>query len=122
MSYYAVAKGKSIGIFSTWNDCQEQVKGFKGAVYKKFATQKEAEDFITEKTGKTLSSSQTSTAVKPEDKSAQSVEMGNQLRTGLVKNGQVMSPVQLSRPNPARARITLDVCRELHEARRELVS
>jgi ribonuclease HI len=37
-SHYAVAKGKTVGIFSTWNECQEQVKGIKGAVYKKFSS------------------------------------------------------------------------------------
>jgi len=46
MSYYAVANGRSIGIFSTWEECNVFVKGFKGAVYKKFTTQSEAEHFI----------------------------------------------------------------------------
>ena len=51
-SHYAVAKGKKVGIFPTWNECQEHTKGFKGAIYKKFSSQTEAEQFITEKTGK----------------------------------------------------------------------
>ena len=56
MSYYAVAKGKTVGIFSTWNECQEQVKGCKGATYKKFSSLTEAEQFISEKTGKPFTS------------------------------------------------------------------
>ena len=46
MSYYAVANGRSIGIFPTWDECNASVKGFKGAIYKKFTTQSEAEHFI----------------------------------------------------------------------------
>ncbi len=44
--YYAVAKGHNIGIYNFWNDCKDQVLGFKGAIYKKFSTEKEAENYI----------------------------------------------------------------------------
>lgn len=50
--YYAVAKGKTPGIYFTWNDCKAQVEGFSGAVYKGFATLQEAETFIESVTGK----------------------------------------------------------------------
>tara|TARA_B100000035_G_C20910550_1_gene513762 strand:- start:54 stop:743 length:690 start_codon:yes stop_codon:yes gene_type:complete len=46
MSYYAVARGHNIGIYNYWNDCKEQVIGYKGAVYKKFNNEKDAEDYI----------------------------------------------------------------------------
>ena len=46
MSFYAVAKGHNIGIYYFWNDCKEQVMGYKGAIYKKFSTETEAEDYI----------------------------------------------------------------------------
>jgi ribonuclease HI len=46
MSFYAVAKGNNIGIYYFWNDCKEQVIGYKGAIYKKFSTETEAEDYI----------------------------------------------------------------------------
>ncbi len=46
MSYYAVAKGHNTGIFLSWNDCKEQVIGYKGAIHRKFSNEKEAEDFI----------------------------------------------------------------------------
>ena len=44
--YYAVAKGKTPGIYLTWNDCKAQVDGFSGAVYKGFGTVQEAEEFV----------------------------------------------------------------------------
>ena len=45
-NYYAVKHGRKIGIFETWNECNEQVYGFKGAMYKKFDTKKGAEDYL----------------------------------------------------------------------------
>ena len=46
---YAVARGKTgEGIYHSWPECQEQVKGHKGARYKGFATREECEDFIRE--------------------------------------------------------------------------
>ena len=45
-NYYAVKEGREPGIYPTWKDCEKQVKGYTGAIYKKFTTEKEAEDFI----------------------------------------------------------------------------
>lgn len=44
--YYAVRKGKQIGIFATWDDCKMQVEGYSGAEYKSFKTQEEAENYL----------------------------------------------------------------------------
>ena len=44
--FYAVRKGKTNGIFFTWDDCRAQVEGFKGAEYKSFKTLAEAEAYI----------------------------------------------------------------------------
>lgn len=52
--YYAVAKGKTPGVYLTWDDCRAQVEGFPGAVYKGFVTIQEAEHFIESVTGKTV--------------------------------------------------------------------
>jgi ribonuclease HI len=41
--YYAVLKGRKTGIFTSWEECEEQVNGFSGAVYKSFKTRGEAE-------------------------------------------------------------------------------
>lgn len=46
MSYYAVAKGHNIGIYLFWNDAKEQVLNYKGAIFKKFNNEKDAENFI----------------------------------------------------------------------------
>lgn len=43
---YAVAKGRTVSIFSTWAECSASVNGFSGAVYKKFDTETSARDFI----------------------------------------------------------------------------
>ena len=48
MSYYAVAKGENIGIYHTWKECQQQIKGFKGAKFKKFTNEHAAKCFIQE--------------------------------------------------------------------------
>lgn len=49
--YYAVAKGKTPGIYFTWEDCRTQVQQFSGAVYKSFSTIAEAEEFIEKAAG-----------------------------------------------------------------------
>ena len=46
MVFYAVANGRTIQIFSNWNDCNDSVKGYKHAIYKKFETMEEAEIFM----------------------------------------------------------------------------
>jgi ribonuclease HI len=46
MSFYAVAKGRHTGLFSTWKECQSSVIGFPNARFKKFETREEAERFI----------------------------------------------------------------------------
>ena len=50
MPFYAVAKGKTTGIFNTWDSCKQQTIGFKGAIYKKFETKEQAEKFIEKNT------------------------------------------------------------------------
>ena len=42
--FYVVKNGRKVGIFSTWEECQKQVVGFKGAIYKSFKTKDEAEE------------------------------------------------------------------------------
>lgn len=45
---YAVAKGREKGIFLTWKECQQSIKGYSGAKYKKFESREDAERFIQE--------------------------------------------------------------------------
>lgn len=56
LAYYAVKKGKNIGIYSTWAECESQVKGFSGAIYKKFKTHEEANRFIADNENETKNS------------------------------------------------------------------
>jgi len=46
MAFYAVASGRRAGVYGSWAECEEQVKGFKNAKYKKFKTRQEAEQFV----------------------------------------------------------------------------
>ena len=43
---YAVRKGKTTGIFYTWDACKAAVDGFSGAVYKGFFTEEEARAYL----------------------------------------------------------------------------
>ncbi|CAD5213008.1 unnamed protein product [Bursaphelenchus okinawaensis] len=49
MPFYAVAKGRNVGIYNSWDDCKAQVNGFSGPVFKKFNSQAEAQDFVDSK-------------------------------------------------------------------------
>lgn len=49
--FYAVKTGRESGIYTSWNECKEQVNGFPNAVYKSFSTYKEAETFMSGKSG-----------------------------------------------------------------------
>ena len=49
---YAVKKGKTTGIFLTWEECRKNVNGFPGAQYKSFPTLQEAEQYLTQGTGR----------------------------------------------------------------------
>ncbi|HLS52415.1 MAG TPA: ribonuclease H family protein [Tissierellaceae bacterium] len=40
--YYGVQIGKKPGVYKSWPECQTQVNGYKGAIYKKFKDYKEA--------------------------------------------------------------------------------
>lgn len=46
MSYYAVAKGKHVGIFLTWSECEKVIKGKAKAIFKKFDNFVDAENFV----------------------------------------------------------------------------
>lgn len=46
MSYYSVHKGINSGIYLSWDECQKNINGFKGAIYKKFKNKQDAEYFL----------------------------------------------------------------------------
>jgi len=43
--WYAVALGRQPGVYTTWSECESQVKGFANAVFKSFKTEQEAIQF-----------------------------------------------------------------------------
>lgn len=44
--YYAVRKGRTVGIFTDWAEASESVTGYSGAVFKKFSVLKDAEEYM----------------------------------------------------------------------------
>lgn len=40
--FYVVWKGVNPGVYTSWTDCQLQIQGYKGAIYKSFDTEEEA--------------------------------------------------------------------------------
>ncbi len=47
---YAVRKGKTTGIFESWNDCKASVDGYPGAEFRGFFTMEEAKEYLGEST------------------------------------------------------------------------
>ena len=46
MKYYAVARGRNTGIYTTWDEAQEQVIRFPNALYKSFGSEIEAIKYL----------------------------------------------------------------------------
>lgn len=42
--YYVVWNGLNTGVYTSWKDCEAQIKGVQGALYKSFSTREEAEE------------------------------------------------------------------------------
>lgn len=63
--YYVVWKGRTPGIFTTWNECKSQVDGFAGARYKSFPTLGEAESAFGGKKSSVSAPTYNFTSVKP---------------------------------------------------------
>ena len=48
--FYAVAKGREIGVFNSWEECKPHVNEFPGAIFKGFKTHEECDEFLKKKT------------------------------------------------------------------------
>lgn len=46
--FFTVKVGRNPGVYKTWNQCEEQIKGFSGAVYKLFSSLEDADKYIQE--------------------------------------------------------------------------
>lgn len=42
--FYVVWKGREVGIFKTWKECEQMIKGYEGARYKSFETEEQARE------------------------------------------------------------------------------
>ena len=51
MPVWAAARGRTVGVFDTWRACEDSVKGFSRALYKKFAGRAEATAWLDEHAG-----------------------------------------------------------------------
>lgn len=47
---YAVAKGRKVGVFNTWSECERSIKGYRGAVFKSFRSAADATRWLEEAT------------------------------------------------------------------------
>ena len=50
-NWYVVHRGKVPGVYSSWEECQKQVNGYRNNSYKGFKTRKEAEDYYNHEVG-----------------------------------------------------------------------
>lgn len=62
--YYVVWKGRNPGIYSTWDEANQQVLHFEGARYKSFPSLKEAEQAFSEGPGKRTPSAKKGAAIR----------------------------------------------------------
>lgn len=46
MKYYAVKKGRTSGIFNSWDDAKKQIDGYSGAEYKSFKNLEDADNYL----------------------------------------------------------------------------
>ncbi len=46
MKYYAVKKGRKVGVYTSWDECKSQVLGFSDAKYKSFDSKEAADKYI----------------------------------------------------------------------------
>ncbi|CAI3208360.1 ribonuclease H family protein [Clostridium neonatale] len=44
--FYAIKKGRKVGVYTNWTECKMQIDGFRGAIYKSFSSYEEAKKFL----------------------------------------------------------------------------
>ena len=95
--FYAVRQGRVPGVYTTWSDCEKQVKEYGGAIYKSFSTEAEAHAFV-EDSG--LSLSDFMSAKKSEPKSPQEVKSKSINSRSIGSSSSVQSKVSASIVTP----------------------
>ena len=87
--FYAVKIGKTPGVYETWAECQNQINGFSGAVYKGFVTKEEALAFVG-KDGREQKKHEETQAIAYVDGSYDSIANAFSYGIVLFDNGQEM--------------------------------
>ena len=95
--FYAVRQGRVPGVYTTWSDCEKQVKGYGGAIYKSFSTEAEAHAFV-EDSG--LSLNDFMSAKKSEPKSPQEVKSKSINSRSIGSSSSVQNKVSASVVKP----------------------
>ncbi|XP_018361571.1 PREDICTED: ribonuclease H1-like isoform X2 [Trachymyrmex cornetzi] len=96
MPHYAVARGRKPGIYATWDECSAQVLKFPGSIYKKFATESEAQNFIKERSSSTEGTNSKSLSSSKIVKSARFQTLPKQLFTLGGKQSAIVQTKSLS--------------------------
>lgn len=65
--FYAVAVGRTTGIFTDWATTEKQVKGFAGAKYKSFSTRIEAESWLEKPVYASAKRKEVSASARPQE-------------------------------------------------------
>ncbi|WP_412989058.1 ribonuclease H family protein [Pediococcus siamensis] len=89
--FYAVAKGKQIGIFTDWATTKKMIDGFSGAKYKGFLTREAAQEWLASG-GATRSTKATAKPAKPATGPTEAIIVytdGGSRNTGNVNGGHV---------------------------------
>ena len=60
MPFYAVARGRKVGVYQNWAECQENVTGFSNASFKRFDSSSDAWAFVKSEEGKPSTQSRAS--------------------------------------------------------------
>jgi len=110
--FYAVAVGRQPGIYSTWDECQSQVKGHSNARFKSFSSVEEAESFIDSATkGKNSSASAAAAEIESYSQIALSMKQTAQTQTHKrprVKVAAAKKPAGSSTPGSAKNPIRIE--------------
>jgi hypothetical protein len=88
--FYAVARGRRVGVFTQWKDAERSVHGYSGAIHKRFRSERAAVQWLAEHTN----------TIRPDDASEISYD-GTQGDYGTVYGDQTwLPPSRQTRPEP----------------------
>lgn len=78
--YYVVKVGKERGIYDTWEECEKQVKGYKGAIFKSFTNEVDAQRYLNGENIEIPIS-------RPTDKTEMNIFVDGSFKNGVVGSG-----------------------------------